>query len=291
MSWMVLANPQAGRRAVSADEISSALDAAAVAHDIEVVPDPASMREAVVSVARSGRRLAIAGGDGTVSLAVDALIGAGLNDAGPLGVLPIGTGCDLLRTFGITPTLAVAAHHLAGDRSYRVDVGVAEGEWGRRAFLNVAQAGAGAAAAETAPKWPRRMGPARYPLAFLSRLPGFPNCEIDLAGRSPYRGPGLAVIFANAQFFAGGWNVAPKAILVDGELDVQVFNVKKREAPLLVPKIVKGVHLSNPGVRRRSMPEAELRTEVPWPFEADGDLLGNTPVRLSMIPLGIEIKI
>ncbi len=291
MSWLVLANPNAGRRTVSAAEISSALDRASVAHEIEMVPDRESMREAVVAVSRTGRKLAIAGGDGTVSLAVDALTQAGLHDAGPLDVLPIGTGCDLLRTFGITPNLDIAAHHLLGDRSYRVDVGIAEGEWGRRAFLNVAQAGAGAAAAQTAPKMHRRMGPVRYPLAFLSRLPRFPACNIELSGNKPYNGPALAVIFANAQFFAGGWNVAPKAMLVDGELDVQVFNVKKREAPLLVPKIVRGVHLSNPGVRRRSMPEAELTTEVPWPFEADGDLLGNTPVRLSMIPRGIEIKI
>ena len=33
-----------------------------------------------------------------------------------------------------------------------------------------------------------------------------------------YESQALAVIMANAQFFAGGWNVAPRATLVDGVL-------------------------------------------------------------------------
>ncbi len=291
MSWLVLANPMAGRHAVTREELSEALDKAGVAHDIEIVPDRDAMRTAVVSAVRAGKNLAVAGGDGTASLAVDALVASGLAGKSPLGILPTGTGCDLLRTFGIKPDLETAARHLVGDASYRVDVGVAEGEWGRRAFVNVAQAGVGAAAAETAPKISRRLGPARYPLAFLYRLPGFPDCEIDVTGSRTYRGHALAAIVANAQFFAGGWNVAPKAMLVDGELDLQVFDVKKREAPVLVPKIIKGVHLSNPGVSRFSLAELKIRTEIPWPFEADGDLLGNTPVSVSTIPGGIDIKI
>ena len=38
--------------------------------------------------------------------------------------------------------------------------------------------------------------------------------------RRTYESTALAVILANAQFFAGGWNVAPKATLVDGVLDI-----------------------------------------------------------------------
>lgn len=288
--WVVLVNPRAGRRPVSVDRLRAALDDAGLAATIRRVEGRDDMRSAVLDAASTSSRLALVGGDGTVNLAVDTLLSAGA-PLPVIGILPAGTGCDLLRTFGIPQDLESAATHLSGDATYRMDVGVLDGAWGRRHFVNVAQAGAGAAAAETSPRLPRRLGPVRYPIAFASRLPGFPATDVTIGGSMAYRGRALAVIMANAQFFAGGWNVAPKAMLVDGELDIQVIDAKKRQAPALVPKIVKGVHLTQPTVRRRSCAEIMLETEVPWPVEADGDYVGTTPVRASVLPAAVTVKI
>ena len=78
---------------------------------------------------------------------------------------------------------------------------------------------------------------------------------------------------------------------MDGELDLQVIDVPRRAAPGMVPKVIKGVHLRHPGVTRRSLAAFGLRTEVPWPVEADGDYLGHTPVEVSVLPGAIEFKI
>lgn len=290
---VVLVNPAAGRRPVSPAEIADALDRSGVPHVLEVVSGPSAMEDAVIEVVRSGRRLVLAGGDGTLGLTAQALVRAGLaDDALPIGILPVGTGCDFLRTFGIPQDLVGAAAHLLTDSEYRIDLGLLRGVWGERIFVNIAQAGVGAAAAETAPRLPRALGPARYPLAFAGRLPRFPSCtiEIETATRT-LRSKALAVIMANGQFFAGGWNVAPKALLVDGELDVQVIDAKKRQAPSLVPKIIAGVHLRHPSVTRRSMSEFTLRTDQIWPIEADGDYVGATPVEVSVLPSALSIKI
>lgn len=289
---VVLVNPHAGPRPPGSTEVAEALARYGLAAAIEVVPDAESMRREVIKVIGAGHRLVVAGGDGTVSMAVDALVAHGLAaDALPIGVLPTGTGCDLMRTFGIPQNLVGAAAHLQGDQSYRIDVGQLEGSWGRCYFVNVAQAGAGAAAAETARRMGRRLGRLRYPLAFGLRLPGFRPSRIEVTGDRPLEGRALAVIMANGQFFAGGWNVAPKAMLMDGRLDVQVIDVPKRAAFGLVPKIVKGVHLGHPGVRRRSLADFELRTDEDWPLEADGDYLGRTPVKVSVLPEAVSIKI
>ena len=101
----------------------------------------------------------------------------------------------------------------------------------------------------------------------------------------------LAVIFANAQFFAGGWNVAPKATMVDGRFDIQVFNCSKTRATALVPKIIKGNHLTDPAVRRLSAEEFTLVTEPTWPVESDGDLIGNTKVTGRVCRATIRLKI
>jgi diacylglycerol kinase (ATP) len=289
---VVLVNPAAGRRPVSPAEIADALDRHGVSHTLEVVSGSTAMEDAVIEVVRRGHRLVLAGGDGTLGLAAQALVRAGLAaDALPIGVLPVGTGCDFLRTFGIPQDLMGAAAHLLTDSEYRIDLGRLQGDWGERIFVNIAQAGAGAAAAETAARMPRALGPARYPLAFAARLPGFPACTVEIEGTRTIRSKALAVIMANGQFFAGGWNVAPKALLVDGELDVQVIDAKKRQAPSLVPKIIAGVHLRHRSVTRRSMSEFTLRTEETWPIEADGDHLGTTPVQVSVLPAALSIKI
>jgi diacylglycerol kinase family enzyme len=197
-----------------------------------------------------------------------------------------------LRTFGISQNLEEAARHLLGDGTYRIDVGKLEGDWGVRYFVNVAQTGAVAAAVETALRLARGWGKARYFLAFLVRLPGFPRgiVEIDLPDRQ-HRGNSLAAFIANGQFFGGGWNVAPRSNLTDGRVDLQVVDCRKWEVARLVPKIMRGVHLADPAIRRYSTDSFTIRTSEPWPIEADGDMVGNTPVRVSVIPAALDLKI
>jgi diacylglycerol kinase (ATP) len=106
-----------------------------------------------------------------------------------------------------------------------------------------------------------------------------------------HQGPGLAAIFANGQFFAGGWNVAPRSSLNDGRLDVQIINCRKTYALRLVPKIIKGVHLTDRAVRRYATGAFDLATSPIWPIEADGDPVGNTPVSVSVVPGALDLKI
>lgn len=290
--WVALVNPDAGIRPADPDRVRAALAEAGVDGDVVVVHGIEQMQDAVVDVVRSGHHPAIVGGDGTVGRMAGALADSGIEKAPLLGILPAGSGCDLLRTFGIPHDLVAAARQLNGDASYLMDLGVIEGEFGRRVFANVAQAGVGAAAAETAVKAPRSVGSLRYSGAFALRLPGFPYAEVEVVTeRRRHRGRALAVIFANGQFFAGGWNIAPKATVVDGLLDVQVIDVHKRQAPLLVPRLIKGLHLGHPGVKRLRASRVRLETSIPWPVETDGDHLGNTPVEVSVLPAALRLKI
>ncbi len=300
--WLVLINPAAGRRPVTEARVRSALRSASVEAEIETPSSAESLRERIVGLARSSEhsKLAVVGGDGTANLAVNAILSTTWKAQPLLGILPGGTGCDLLRTFAIPQNLDEAATHLSSESKYLVDVGRLEGTFGVRHFLNVAQVGIGAAAAVTAQTMSRSWGMARYPLAFLKRLPGFPEAEVSMAGigqsesvaaKRGYDGPALAVIFANGQYFAGGWNVAPRANLADGRLDIQVINCRKWEAFRLVPRIIRGVHLSDPAVHRFSKGSLEIITEPGWPLEADGDPVGNTPVSISVLPGALSLKI
>ncbi|CAN5800260.1 diacylglycerol kinase family lipid kinase [soil metagenome] len=291
--WLVAVNHRAGRNSIAPQVVRDAVTAAGIEFDMITPTTSSEMVEMIRAEADRGRtHFAFAGGDGTVSLAIDTLMRMDLDQQPVLGVLPAGTGCDLLRTFGISQDLGEAARHLSGTEIYVIDVPYLDGAWGRKYFVNVAQAGVGAAAAQTAPRLSRRMGSARYPIAFAGRLPRFPKAEIKLVTeRKTIESEALAVILANAQFFAGGWNVAPKATLIDGVLDVQIINTPKRNAPTLVPKVVKGTHLGDKAVRRLSVAEFELTVSRVWPVEADGDYLGNTNITGRVIPAAIKLKI
>jgi diacylglycerol kinase (ATP) len=291
--WLAVVNRAAGSSPTHQEDVVAALRAAGVDFRVESPGSPDEVRELLVAAAAEGvSHFAMAGGDGTVNLAANVLLNIAGMPPPVIGVLPAGTGCDLLRTFGISQELGQAAKHLATEDVYDIDVAMLEGAWGSRYFVNVAQVGVGAAAAQTAPRLPRRIGSVRYPLAFVARLPRFPATNVRVVTeRRTYESEALAVILANAQYFAGGWNVAPRATLIDGVLDVQVINCGKTRAPALVPKIIRGTHLSDPAVRRFSAASFEIDTDIPWPLEADGDYIGNTPVSGRVVPAALRLKI
>ena len=291
--WLAVVNRAAGSSPTHLEDVVAALRAAGVDFRVESPGSPEEVRELLVTAAAEGvSHFAMAGGDGTVNLAANVLLNIAGMPPPVIGVLPVGTGCDLLRTFGISQELGRAAQHLATEDVYDIDVALLEGAWGSRYFVNVAQVGVGAAAAQTAPRLPRRIGSVRYPLAFAVRLPRFPAANVRVVTeRRTYESEALAVILANAQYFAGGWNVAPRATLIDGVLDVQVINCGKTRAPALVPKIIRGTHLSDPAVRRFSAASFEIDTDIPWPLEADGDYIGNTPVSGRVVPAALRLKI
>ena len=124
-------------------------------------------------------------------------------------------------------------------------------------------------------------------------MPSFERLDMEdpPGGSRKHEGPGLAAIFANGQFFAGGWNVAPRSSMNDGRLDLQIINCNKAYAFRLVPKIIKGVHLTDGAVRRHATQGFELVTSPVWPIEADGDPVGNTPVSVSVVPGALDLKI
>ncbi|HEY7821611.1 MAG TPA: YegS/Rv2252/BmrU family lipid kinase [Acidimicrobiia bacterium] len=291
--WKVVVNPSAGRVTVPVTTIRDALDGAGVAADIEAPVSREEAREVIGHAARSGfTHIAMAGGDGSLNLAANILLEIEGLEPPVLALLPTGNGCDILRTFGIPLDLGGAARHLITDDVYPIDVATLEGSWGRRYFVNVAQVGVGAAAAHTAGRFNRRLGSSRYPTAFAARLPGFPRARVTITTeRRTYESEALAVIMANAQFFAGGWNVAPKATLVDGVLDMQVINTTKTRAPALVPKVIRGTHLLDRAVKRFSAATFQIETDAAWPLEADGDYVGNTPVSGRVIPAALRLKI
>ncbi len=291
--WLVIANPYAGRRREIEQRTRKALAALRIEAEIVAPYGEAEVRACLDEAVAAGRdRVVAVGGDGTINLVVGALMQHRWEHPPTLGVLPAGSGSDFIRTFGISQRLEDAASHLSGDLVYSCDVGLLRGVWGERHFINVGDAGVLAALVQRAERLPRWLGMARYHVSLPLVYPRFPEAEIRLvAGKRTYEGPALLVVFGNAQFFGGGWNIAPRATVTDGLFDMQVFNGSKRDIPRLWLRAKSGDHLRDKKVRRFSADRFTLETEPEWPVEADGEFFGSGRVEGEILTGAINIKI
>jgi YegS/Rv2252/BmrU family lipid kinase len=289
----VIVNPAAGRRGELEERTRSALARVGLEGEVRVSRDPEHLHRLVVEGRDAGaRRFASVGGDGTAHLVLNAVLAEPWEAPPTLAVLPAGSGSDFIRTFGLPKRLEDAAAHLLGDEVYRCDVGELTGPFGRRLFLNVADVGVAAASVRATRVLPRRLGGLRYGIGFWLTLAGFPARPIRLeaAGRS-YEGPAINVVVANAQYFGGGMNVAPRASLIDGKFDIQVFIGPRRHAFSVMPRVVRGTHLHHRSVRRFEASSLTLECPDGWPVEADGELVGKGAVTARVIPAAIDFKI
>ena len=293
MTWWVVVNPAAGTRQQWEDRVRRALEVQDLEAVVQSSGSAAHFRELVTEgIAAGATRFVAAGGDGTVSLMADALLGHRWASPPTLGVLPAGSGCDFIRTFGFSQVLEEAVAHLAGDGSVLIDVGVAEGAWGTRRFVNVLDIGVIAATVRTADGPTRHLGRFRYKAAFWLTLIPFRTTRLTVQmERRTFAGRANTVVFANGQYFGFDMNVAPRASPSDGLLDVQVFVGPKTSALSLLPKVSRGRHLAHPMVHRFRTEAATVVTERPWPIEVDGDYLGETPVSVRVEPLSLRLKV
>jgi diacylglycerol kinase (ATP) len=293
VSWWVIVNPHAGRKGEVERRTHSALLDCAVEHSLRV----ASSAEDVADLVAEGRtagatRFASVGGDGTAHVVLNALLAEPWDEPPTLAILPAGSGSDFIRTFALPNSLERSAGHLVSHDTYPTDVGVISGAFGRRYFLNVADVGVAAASVGIANRLPRFLGGARYGVGFWIKLARFPAAEIRLmAGARSYEGPAINVVVANGQFFGGGINIAPRATVMDGLLDVQVFTGPRRHAFSVMPRVVRGTHLHHKSVRRFEAASFELVCRDRWPVEADGEVLGQGPITGHVLPAAIKFKI
>ena len=294
MRWFAVVNPSAGRGEPLVDRARAALEAAGVEADLHVSRSAADLRDAVQAQRSEGRdRFIAVGGDGTASLVVDALLSIPEATPPTLGILPAGTGSDFIRTFGISQVLEEAALHLAGDQTYLCDAVEVHGEWGVRRAINAVDAGILDATVQRAERLSRRWGRLRYQAAFWLTLPRYRSKGrvTVTTERRTWEGEAITIVVANGQFFGGGLNIAPKATLVDGVADLQIFACSKWRALALHPKVTKGTHLRDRAVTRMRPAEVTIVPEEPWPVEVDGDYLGSTPVRVVVVPGAFYLKI
>ncbi|SKC54643.1 diacylglycerol/lipid kinase family protein [Plantibacter cousiniae (nom. nud.)] len=249
------------------------------------------LRSAVQTAIEAGLdALVVVGGDGMVSLAVEAVRDSGL----PFGVVPSGTGNDIARGLGIPlddPAAAVTALLRALEGEPRViDAGtVTDGErttW----FVGAVSAGFDALVNERANRMRRPRGRSRYTIAILRELLALRARRYELTvDGSPETVDAVLLAVANNTSIGGGMLIAPQADLADGRFDLFVVAPVSRFRFLrLFPKVFSGAHTDLDIVRLSRVRSVSIAADGITAY-ADGERIGPLPVTIDVVPGALRV--
>jgi diacylglycerol kinase (ATP) len=240
--------------------------------------------------------LVVVGGDGSLFEVANGIAG---RDGVELAVLPRGTGCDFVRTFGISGKPADVAATVLGGVTRELDLGRATYRgWGGAEetawFANVASAGMSGAIAQRANETTKALGgKASYAWATFAVFARWRNGEVRVEVDAESR-DGLMqdVVVANGRYFGGGMKICPDAEPDDGLFDVLLIgDITRVELVQTMPKLYRGTHLPHKKGELLQGRVVTVESPEPLPIELDGEQPGTTPARFEIVPGALRLRV
>lgn len=236
-------------------------------------PNDAS-RFATDAVAEKVDVVAAWGGDGTVNGAAAGVSGTGV----PLAIIPGGSGNGLARDLSI-PFDAVQALQIVATGNVRaIDAGDLHGSL----FFNVAGIGLDARIAGRLATKGHRRGLMGYVLATVSELRSYQACAYSISKVLDAEGKAMAgdldnhkalfIALANSRQYGSGAQIAPKALLDDGLMEVVVVEpMSGLQIARQLPAFFGGRLQEGPGIVMRSAASMEISCAESIAFHVDGE--------------------
>lgn len=292
--WFVVVNPASGGGAARRywPRLARALQQRGIAFRETLTLRPGHASTLVRDAIEAGtRRVLAVGGDGTLHELVNGLVDQARVPTTEVVVAcaPLGSGNDWARTFAMPRDPAALAEAMAAGRVRYADLGIAtcittEGGERRVAFHNAAGAGLDAAVVRATPvRGPRTVA---YALALLRALVRFraPRFEIEADGERR-EARCLTAIAAIGPDCGGGMRLAPGARVDDGAFElVTVSDVGLRRALALAPGLWSGRAARDAAFACRRCKAARIAALPAADVEADGQLIGRTPLAVRLLP-------
>ncbi|MEX2499365.1 MAG: lipid kinase [Wenzhouxiangellaceae bacterium] len=222
-------------------------------------------------------RVVLGGGDGTVNLALDAL----LEVERPLGLLPLGTANDLARSLEIPQELEKAVAVILSGNLRKVDVAFAN----EVSFINAIGMGLGPQMtremdSETKSNW----GMLAYMIGMARafREPRHFNATIRVDGREETYDC-VQITVANGIHYGGGMTIVDDAKLDDGQLDVLIVRKQSRLSLLgSIDRMRSGHTRAADNMWHFRCSELSITTDPVIEVTFDGEFLGRTPLHCTV---------
>ena len=296
IEWQVILNPHAGGGKGAHDKIKigQLLKDSGLQFRLSISEYPRHAIEiARELVAGGATHLIVAGGDGTLNEVVNGIFLAENKSQQEitLGMLPVGTGNDWIKTFGIPDHYQQAIDLIKANNTVKQDVGEItcqmEGQTTKRYFVNIAGFGFDALVAKNA-NILKAKGITGIRVYIQSLLSGYLNYNSS-ASQLTIDG---AVLNANlfsasiglGKFNGGGMMQVPEANPLQGLFHVTVIRKIGIWGILSNFKgLYSGQFIHDRRVSSHTGKVIEIQSVVPLPGEADGETLGNGSFSISIM--------
>ena len=300
--WFAIVNPNAGngKGKKDWDRISDIFSKEKISMEHHFTEKKGAAKDIAKEAAHKGfRKILSVGGDGTLNEVVNGIFSQDICSPAEftIGLIPVGTGNDWGRMFGI-PLMYEGA--VAAIRDYKVmphDIGIISYYSGnvqhKNYFINIAGLGFEAVVVKKTNKQKDkgRSNQAIYFYNLLTSLLSYKNTEADIiidGKRTSARV--FSINVGNGRYCGGGMRQTPDALPDDGLLDITVIrDMGKIEIIRSLKLLYDGTILSHPKVDGYRTTNLRVESKYLLYAEADGESLGHTPVEFSIIPAGINI--
>jgi len=243
------------------------------------VPESAENAREITRVAVSSGigYVVISGGDGSLQNILDVV--AGTDSA--LAALPAGRGNDFVRGLSMPRSIDGLALSILNRQFRTVDVGCVNNTF----FGTIVSCGLDAEVGRLTAGGSAFGGMVGYLIQALKSIRSFEAypVKVEVDGRVVADGEMTLVACANTPTYGGGFRVAPGASPTDGKLDICIVcRVSRIKALSLLHLMAIGQHPGHPEVTFLSGQEIRIETADPLIALADGEVIGQTPLEISV---------
>lgn len=233
------------------------------------------------------------GGDGTLNEVVNGIMAN--TTRVPLAVLSGGTVNDFATAMQLPTDVEIFYEMLKKHKTKKIDVGFA----GEKAFINVAAGGMMTDIAYTVPEEKKTiLGKAAYYVEGLKEVAklgdknkkNYFKLKIE-SDEFTSTEEVLAFVCANSTS-VGGFEMAPKALVDDGYLDVlMVKDLDLSELPKLIGSFTKGKHIEHNKIIYLQTKSFKLTSDVELRVDVDGEKAGKLPLEFKIVEKAIDLII
>lgn len=216
----------------------------------------------------------VVGGDGTITRTLAGIVGT----KNKLGVIPSGSGNDTYRTIKMLP-----------DKETKIDLAKINDTY----FINVACTGVDAEVANNLDKLKETKIPTSqlYNASIVYTFVKFKHKRMKLHTSIKDIDSKYTILsICNGAYYGGGFNIAPKAELTDGLLDIYYAEKmsKIKMIPLLL-KMKRGKHEGKRKIHKFRTNHVEIDFEEEITFNVDGEKVTNNHFTIDILPKIITV--
>lgn len=245
------------------------------------------------------RKIIVVGGDGTLNEVINGIFAQSICPSTEItvGMIPVGTGNDWARMFGIPADYNRAAEIILNRNIFVQDAGKAffklNNKNYNRYFINIAGTGFDALVTKKTNKLKERgkSGTLLYLLSILTGLFKYnpSKITIDIDGMK-MKANIFSLNVGICKFNGGGMMQVPNADPADGLFDITIiYKLAKLSVIRNLGKLYNGSIISHPRVQSIRGKNIQITSKSPVYLETDGENLGHSPFEFDVIPASISI--